>query len=161
MGVEGELRPNILSKVREIGQTARLSSRSPGDFAKRGGWIWTTQLHLVRQARRCEGGFPVGRASRNSKGLCRKGTTGQLDISLIDRSIRQGTRNNKRLGSTTSPTTGNSHHLTSCGSFGPQQPIQLRRPKRQPRATSHHSARSPVLLFCTTSPSSSQPPIRT
>ena len=161
MGVEENLRPNILTKIREIGQTARLSSRSPGDFAKRGGWIWTTQLHLVRQARRCEGGFPVGRASRNSKGLCRKGTTGQLDISLIDRSIRQGTRNNKRLGSTTSPTTGNSHHLTSCGSFGPQQPIQLRRPKRQPRATSHHSARSPVLLFCTNSPSSSQPPIRT
>ena len=84
MGVEENLRPNILTKIREIGQTARLSSRSPGDFAKRGGWIWTTQLHLVRQARRCEGGFPVGRASRNSKGLCRKGTTDQLDISLID-----------------------------------------------------------------------------
>ena len=72
MGVEENLRPNIRTKIREIGQTARLSSRSPGDFAKRGGWIWTTQLHLVRQARRCEGGFPVGRASRSSKGCAAK-----------------------------------------------------------------------------------------
>ena len=160
MGVEENLRPNILTKIREIGQTARLSSRSPGDFAKRGGWIWTTQLHLVRQARRCEGGFPVGRASRISKGCAaRAPRTKWISALLTEHPTRH--EEHKRLGSTTSPTTGNSHHLTSRGSFGPQQPIQLRRPKRQPRATSHHSARSPVLLFCTTSPSSSQPPIRT
>ncbi len=144
MGVEGELRPNILSKVREIGQTARLSSRSPGDFAKRGGWIWTTQLHLARQARRCEGGFPVGRASRISKGCAAMAPrTNWISALLTEHPTRH--EEHKRLGSTTSPPTGNSHHLTSCGSFGPQQPIQLRRPKRQPRATSHHSARSPVL----------------
>lgn len=32
------------------------------------GGIWTTRLHLVRQARRCEGGFLVGRTSRISAG---------------------------------------------------------------------------------------------
>jgi len=68
MGVGGTCGPNCSVEVREIGQTARLSSRSPDDFTKRGGWIWTTRLHLARQARRCEGGFLVGRANRNSAG---------------------------------------------------------------------------------------------
>jgi len=67
MGVEGNCGP-LFTGVREIGQTARLSSRSLVEFTKRGGWVWTTRLHLVCQARRCKGGFLVGRARRFSMG---------------------------------------------------------------------------------------------
>ena len=58
----------VFFEEREIGQTARLSSRSLGDFTEKGGWIWTIRRHLVRQARRCRRGFLVGRASRCSTG---------------------------------------------------------------------------------------------
>src|SRR5512135_13337 len=37
MGVGGTCGPFLFKAVREIGQTARLSSRSLGDFTKRGG----------------------------------------------------------------------------------------------------------------------------
>jgi hypothetical protein len=48
-----------------------------------------------------------------------------------------------------SPPTGNTKYISSCGSCGPRQISEqsCRRHKRHPRATSHHSARSPVLLF--------------
>jgi len=114
------LRPNVLMEVRGIGQTARLSSRSLGDFTKRGGWIWTTRLHLVRQARRCEGGFLVGRTSWIYAGcaVTHKRPTG-YEPEFCGASDA-GHEEHKRLGSTTSPPTGNSHNLTSRGSLGPQ-----------------------------------------
>jgi hypothetical protein len=83
MGVGGNCGPFCLTEVREIGQTARLLSRSLGNFIRRGGWTWTTRLHLVRQARRCEGGFLVGRASRFSTGCACYSTKDQPVISLI------------------------------------------------------------------------------
>jgi hypothetical protein len=47
---------------REIGQIARLLSRSLVDFTRKGGLRWKTRRHLVRQALRRRGGFLVGHA---------------------------------------------------------------------------------------------------
>jgi hypothetical protein len=69
-----------------------------------------------------------GRVSRRScepvlRWLCRHGTKDQPDISLIRRRIRCGHEEHKRLGSTTSPPTGNTLNLAWRGSFGPRQSI--------------------------------------
>jgi hypothetical protein len=69
-------------KIREIGQTARLSSRSLGDFTREeGGHGRRDSTWSVRPADARAGFSSIVLAG--SSWLCRDGTTDQLDISLI------------------------------------------------------------------------------
>ena len=80
-----------------------------------------TQRHLVRQARRCEGGFLVGRSSRLSTGCALKAL--ETDWGQPDpcENVRWS-EEQQYLGATTSPPTGNTYHLSLCGSCGPRSP---------------------------------------
>ena len=136
----------------------RLPSRSLGDFIVRGGWIWTTQRHLAHQAHRYQGGFLVGHTDRFFAGCAMVAQTALLNWRGKSR-VRGAS-----FGSVRNTSTWDCRGLPRLEIWitsiawvlwaATRGIIIFRRPKRQTRATAHHSAGSPVLFQSSSQPKS-------
>jgi hypothetical protein len=142
------LRPNVFTNVREIGQTARLSSRSLGDLRREeGGYGRRDSTWSVRPADARAGSPSVVLADLHW--LCRDGTIDQLDISLILTEHPTKIRGTQAPGiDTVSP----DWRPARPGIAWVNRAVHIKNRKSgvlsaERRATSHHSARSPVFYL--------------
>ena len=148
MSVGGTCGPNVFTNVREIGQTARLSSRSLGDLRREeGGYGQRDSTWSVRPADARAGSPSVVLADLHW--LCRDGTIDQLDISLILTEHPTKIRGTQAPGiDTVSPDWKSARPDIAWVNRAVH--IKNRNSgvlSAERRATSHHSARSPVVLY--------------